>query len=54
MKYFFNLSIFSLAFFYSKILYASDGIDSLINSWLSPISNKIAGFVFYSFNRYEL
>ncbi|MBF86900.1 MAG: alanine glycine permease [Pelagibacterales bacterium] len=50
MKYFFNLSIFSLAFFYSKILYASEGIDSLINSWLSPISNKIAGFVFYSFN----
>ena len=50
MKNIFSLSIFSLTFFYSKILYANEGIDALINSWLSPISNKIAGLVFYSFN----
>ena len=50
MKNMFKLIIFSFVFFYSKFLYASEGIDSLINSWLSPISNKIAGMVFYSFN----
>ena len=50
MKNFYKFCIFSIAFFSSKILHANEGIDSVINSWLSPISNKIAGLVFYSFN----
>jgi len=36
--------------FLSKVSFASDGLDSIINSWLSPISNKLAGIVFYSFS----
>jgi len=35
--------------FSSKTAFAN-GIDSIINGWLSPISNKIAGTVFYSFS----
>ena len=50
MNNFYKFCIFSITFFSSKILYANEGIDSAINSWLSPISNKIAGLVFYSFN----
>ena len=36
--------------FLSKVSFANDGLDSIINSWLSPISNKLAGIVFYSFS----
>jgi len=35
--------------FSSKTAFAN-GIDAIINGWLSPISNKIAGTVFYSFS----
>ena len=38
-----------LGFLFSNSSQANEGIDAAINAVLSPISNKIAGTVFWSF-----
>ena len=50
MRIFYKILFLMGLCFSSKSSFAGDGFDSLINAWLSPISNKIAGTVFYSFS----
>ena len=50
MRIFYKILFLMSLCFSSKSSFASDGFDSFINAWLSPISNKIAGTVFYSFS----
>ena len=50
MRIFYKILFLMSLCFSSKSSFASDGFDTFINAWLSPISNKIAGTVFYSFS----
>ncbi len=50
MRIFYKILLLLSLCLSSKSSFASDGFDSFINAWLSPISNKIAGTVFYSFS----